>query len=74
MTSVAVITGIFFIIGITVGVIIVIAMSAFRRDRPAGPGDGPEHGPDGPDERPPDLDWDGTPTDKNPWRQAHDGE
>ena len=72
MTSVAVITGIFFVIGITVGVIIVIAASALRRDRQGGPDDWPGHGPAGPDERPPDLDWDGTPADRYPWWQARD--
>ncbi len=72
MTSVAVITGIFFIIGITVGVIVVIAMSALRRDRRDGPGDWPGHGPDGPDgpdEQPPDLG-----IDKYPWWQERDGD
>ncbi len=74
MTSVAVITEIFFIIGITVGVIIVIAMSALRRDKRDGPGDWPGGGPDGPGRRPSGLDWDGTRAGQNPWWQARDGE
>ena len=74
MTSVAVITEIFFIIGITVGIIIVIAMSALRRDRRDGPGDWPEGGPDGPNRRPPGPDGDGPRTEQNPWWQTRDSE
>jgi hypothetical protein len=74
MTSVAVITGIFFIIGITVGVISVIAMSALRRDRRDGPGDRPGDGPHWPNRRPPGLDWDGPRTEQNQWWQARDSE
>ena len=72
MTWVAVITGIFFIIGITVGVISVIAMSALRRDRRDGSGDWAEGKPDRPNWRPPGLDWDGLVTERNPWWQARD--
>ena len=74
MTSVAVITGIFFIIGITVGVISVIAMSALRRDRRDEPGDWPGDGPNWPNRRPPGLDWDGLRTEQNQWWQARDSE
>jgi hypothetical protein len=74
VTSVLVIVGIFFILGITVGVITVIAMSAVRRDRRAGPGDWPGHGPDGPEEQPPDLDRDSTMDDERPWWRSRDGE
>jgi hypothetical protein len=74
MTSIVIITGIFFIIGITVGVITVIAMSALRRDRRDRPDDWPGHRLDGPDRRPPDLDWGGTPTEANQWWQARDAE
>jgi hypothetical protein len=74
VTSVAVIVGIFFIIGITVGVIAVIAMSALRRDRRDGPDDWPGRGPDGPDDQPPDLDWDGTSSDEHAWWKSRDGD
>jgi len=77
MTSVTVIVSIFFVIGITVGVITVIAMSVLRRDRRDrrdGPDDWPGHGPDGPDEQPPDLDWDAPEPKRDPWWQARDGE
>jgi hypothetical protein len=74
MTSVAVITGIFFIIGITVGVISVIAISALRRDGRDGPGDWPGDGPNWPNRRPPGPDWDGPRTEQNQWWQARDSE
>jgi hypothetical protein len=74
MTSVAVIIGIFFIIGIAVGIIVVIAMSALRRDRRDGPGDWPGRGPDGPDEQPPDLDRDSADYEGHPWWKAREGE
>jgi hypothetical protein len=74
MTSIVIITGIFFIIGITVGVITVIAMSALRRDRRDRPDDWPGHRLDGPDRRPPDLDRGGIQTEANQWWQARDAE
>lgn len=58
--AVELIVGIFFLIGIVVGVIAVIALSAIRKDRyrpPGGAAAPPEDGPGGPDE-PPDLTWD----------------
>jgi hypothetical protein len=68
MISVVVITGLFFVFGIAVGVIVVIAMSALRRYKWGGPSDGLASGPsDGPDEQPPDLDSDGSLTEAHPW-------
>jgi hypothetical protein len=37
--AVVIIVGLFFLIGITVGVVIVVAMAGVRSDRRAGPGD-----------------------------------
>jgi hypothetical protein len=73
VTSVAVIVGIFFIVGITVGIIVVAAMSVLRRDERHGSDDGPGHRPDGLDEQPPDLDWGRTATDDRPWWKSRDG-
>jgi len=46
--TVIAIVGAFFVIGITVGIITVIAMSAFRADRRGDPGNPSEYGPDRP--------------------------
>jgi len=51
---VLVIVGLFFLIGITVGVIVVIAMANARRERPGGPDNPPEPAPGWGDEQPPD--------------------
>ena len=60
MTTALVITALFFVIGIGVGVVTVIAVSILRRDvGPAGgPGDPPGYGPSGPHGPSPDLEWD----------------
>ena len=57
MTAALVIIALFFVIGIGVGVIAVIAFSILRRD--VGPlDDPPGFGPPGRDGPSPDLDWD----------------
>jgi hypothetical protein len=48
--TVLVIIGIFFIIGITVGIIAVIAMANIRSDRRGGWAEAPEHEADWPDD------------------------
>jgi hypothetical protein len=58
--AVELIVGIFFLIGIAVGVIAVIALSAIRKDKGRPPGGGAAPAQDGPGEpdEPPDLAWD----------------
>jgi hypothetical protein len=57
MTATLVIIALFFVIGIGVGVVAVIAVSILRRD--IGPSDDPPgFGPPGPGGPSPDLDWD----------------
>jgi hypothetical protein len=67
--TVVAIVGAFFIIGILVGIIAVVAMSVLRAERHGAPGD-PEDPPDyearGPGEPPPGLPWDGTGPDGHP--------
>lgn len=72
MMSVVVIVILFFVFGITVGVIAVIAMSARRRYKWSGPSDWSSPGPSGPDEQPPDLDGDSSPIEEYPWWKARD--
>jgi hypothetical protein len=57
-TVVAIVSA-FFVIGILVGVIIVVAMSVLRAERRGVPGDPPDFGSPGPGE-PPGLPWDDT--------------
>lgn len=57
MTAGLVIIALFFVIGIGVGVVAVIAFSILRRDV-GHPDDLPGFGPPGPDGPSPDLDWD----------------
>ena len=64
--SVVIIVGLFFIIGITVGIIAVIALSALRADRWGGPDSWPGCEPGGSDEQPPDTDWGSTVPDNGP--------
>jgi hypothetical protein len=52
--AVVVVVGLFFAIGITVGVIIVIAMAGIRSERRAGPGDPQGHERGGRDRQPSD--------------------
>ena len=60
--SVAIIFGIFFVIGVAVGTVVVVAASALRADRRARQEqDPPAQGPGGSRE-PPDADWDGPAT------------
>ena len=56
--SVVVIVSAFFIIGITVGIIAVVAMSALGADRRGNPSGPPEYGPRGPGKQPSGPDWD----------------
>jgi hypothetical protein len=73
ITSVLAITGIFFVIGIAVGVIAVIAMSALRRHKRNRPDDWP--GPDRPasHEPAPDLERESYLAEKGSWWKAHEG-
>jgi hypothetical protein len=60
MTAALVIIALFFVIGIGVGVVAVIAVSIVRRD--VGPPDGPPgFTPPGPGGPSPDVDWDDSP-------------
>jgi hypothetical protein len=70
MMSVIVITVLFFVFGITVGVIFVIAMSARRRYKWHWQPDWPDQ--TGSDQRAPDLDDDSSRTDEYPWWKARD--
>lgn len=72
MMSVLVIVGLFFVFGITVGVIAVIAMSALHRYKWNGSSDWSD--PADADERAPDLGEDSSETDEYPWWKARDGE
>jgi hypothetical protein len=72
MTSVVVIISLFFVFGIAVGIIAVIAMSALRRYKLSGPPDWSAPGPSGLDEQPPDLEWDNSPTEDRSWWKARD--
>ena len=56
--SVVAIVSAFFIIGITVGMIAVIALSVLRADRLGVPDDPPEYGPRGRGDQPRDPGWD----------------
>lgn len=58
--AVELIVGIFFLIGIAVGVIAVIALSAIRKGRhqPPGASGAPVEGAPGDPDEPPDLTWD----------------
>lgn len=71
MTSVAVMIGIFFIIGIAVGVITVIAISVLRQEKREGTGH-ETWGPD--DDLPSDFGWASTPDDQEPrWKSRESG-
>ena len=72
MTSVVVIISLFFVFGIAVGIIAVIAMSALRRYKWSGPSEWSAPGPSGPDEQHPDLEWDSSLTEDRPWWKARD--
>jgi hypothetical protein len=52
-TPVMVITGLFFLIGIMVGLIGVVAMANVRSERPGGPDNPPDNAPGWGDEQPP---------------------
>ncbi len=64
--AVVAIVSAFFIIGITVGIIAVVAMSSLRADRRGNPGDQPEFGPRGRGEQPPEVGWDDAGPDDHP--------
>jgi hypothetical protein len=63
-TVVAIVSA-FFVIGILVGVITVVAMSVLRAERRGAPEDPLDFGPRGPRE-PPGLPWDDTGPDRHP--------
>ncbi len=68
--SVAAILGTFFIIGVAVGTVIVVAMSALRADRHGRLEDPPPQGLGGPGEQPPDPGWEdpaATTDDRSVW-------
>ena len=64
--SVVAIVSAFFVIGITVGIIAVFAMSALRTDREGRQGEPREYGPGPFDELPPDPGWDDAAPDSHP--------
>jgi hypothetical protein len=64
--SVVAIVSAFFVIGITVGIITVLAMSALRTDRQGHRGRPPEYGTDAFDELPPVPSWDDADPDDHP--------
>jgi len=65
---IAIVSAFFFIIGISVGIIAVIAISVHRADRRGGPGGPPPYRPPGPGEQSPELDWDDAGLgDRPPW-------
>jgi hypothetical protein len=72
MMPVIVIVILFFVFGITVGVIAVIAMSARRRYKWHWQPDWPN--PADPAQRAPDRDDDSSGTDEDPWWKARDGD
>ena len=63
-TVVAIVSG-FFVIGILVGIIAVVAMSVLRAGRRGGPGDLPDYEPREPGE-PPGYPWDDTGPGRHP--------
>jgi hypothetical protein len=64
--AVVAIVSAFFIIGITVGIIAVVAMSSLRADRRGDPGDLPEFGPRGPGQQPGEAGWNDAGPDDHP--------
>jgi hypothetical protein len=64
--SVVAIVSAFFVIGITVGVITVLAMSALRTDRQGRRGRPPKYGTAAFDELPPEPSWDDADPDDQP--------
>ena len=70
MTAVAIIVTIFFVIGVLVGVITVIAMSAQRRYQRPDAGNTPDRRPRGPD----DPFRDGAPDDPPSWWKSREGD
>jgi len=72
MTSVVVITSLFFVFGIAVGIIAVIAMSVLRRYKWSGSPDRSASGPSRLDEQPSDLEWDSSLTEDRSWWKARD--
>jgi hypothetical protein len=64
--SVVAIVSAFFIIGITVGIIAVVALSALRADRAGHRGDPMDYAPHGRGEQPTDRGWDDAGPDSHP--------
>ena len=66
----------FFIIGIAVGIVVVVAMSVLRDDRRGDPGDPVDpmgYEPRGPGQQPPGPRWDDVGSDERPrWPEAAD--
>jgi hypothetical protein len=62
-TSVAVILGVFFAIGIAMGTVIVIALAAVRADRAGKPDEPSAHEPGWAEPPPPDSGWEDPATD-----------
>jgi len=73
MAPVAIILGIFFILGIAVGVITVIALSARHRYEQDSADDRPDLGPEGPADLASDYGWDDAPDDKPSWPKSREG-
>lgn len=71
--TVVAIASAFFLIGILVGVIAVIAISVLRAGRRRYPGDPLDFEPRGSGEPPPGLPWDGTAPDGRPHWPGNDG-
>jgi hypothetical protein len=73
--AVVAIVGAFFIIGITVGIIAVVAMSALWADRRGDPGDPPEYGTRRPGGQSPEAGWDdAVPNDRPSWPGGGDND
>jgi hypothetical protein len=70
--SVVIIVILFFVFGITVGIITVIAMSALRRYKWNGPSGWAD--PSGPDEQPPDRDAGAPEAADRSWWHTRDGD
>jgi hypothetical protein len=73
MAPVAIILGIFFILGIAVGVITVIALSALRRYEEPSPDGWPDLDQESSDDLAPDSGWDDAPDDGPSWPKSREG-
>ena len=73
MASIAIILGIFFILGIVVGVITVIAMSARRRYDQPGPDSRPDLDRESSNDLSPDFGWDDAQDGMPRWPKSRQG-